>query len=221
MICKRWLSAIWENTAPVRWIRCEPSGEHIIHWTCAVFAHIARKMNNVCIFPHDEVKHDIKLPYIVPNLQLECDMSWYQHTSHGENHSTECENIYFSHSIIFAGGMLYGLGTDSSVMVSGMVFMLLSTVIMFYALGVFYVSIRLNSSVPIDNSPCVDFFLPVDNYLLATSILYYFDLIGHQEIIIHSTMAKKSEQLVNGFPMVVVIVFMMAVLIIFFITCIS
>ena len=67
--------------------------------------------------------------------------------------------------------MLYGLGTDYSVMVSGMVFMLLSTVIMFYALGVFYVSICLNSSVPIDNSPCVDFFLPVHNYLLAAIIL--------------------------------------------------
>ena len=31
-------------------------------------------------------------PYIVLNLQLECDMSWYWYTSHSENHSTECEN---------------------------------------------------------------------------------------------------------------------------------
>ena len=59
-------------------------GEHLIHWTCAVFSHIARKMNNVSIFSHDQVTlllHNIKLPYIVLNLQLECDI--------------ECENIQY------------------------------------------------------------------------------------------------------------------------------
>ena len=30
-----------------------------IHWTCAVFSHIAREMNNVCIFSHDQITHDI------------------------------------------------------------------------------------------------------------------------------------------------------------------
>ena len=53
------LGAIWENTALVQWIRCEPLGEHPIHWTCAVFYHIALKMNNVCIFPHDQVTDNI------------------------------------------------------------------------------------------------------------------------------------------------------------------
>ena len=40
-------------TRPI--IRCEPLGEHLIHWTCALFSHIVRKMNNVCIFSHDQV----------------------------------------------------------------------------------------------------------------------------------------------------------------------
>ena len=86
------LSAIWDNTALVQWIRCEPLGEHLIHWICAVFSQIARKMSNVCIFSHDEVTHDIIIPYVVLNLQLECDMGWYRYTSHSENHSKECEN---------------------------------------------------------------------------------------------------------------------------------
>ena len=34
------LSAIWENTAHVQWMRCSP---HLIHWTSAVFPHIALK----------------------------------------------------------------------------------------------------------------------------------------------------------------------------------
>ena len=84
------LSAIWESTALVQWIRCEPLGEHLIHWTCAVFSHIARKMNNVCIFSHDQVTHDITLPYIVLNLQLEYHMGWYRYTSPSENYSKEC-----------------------------------------------------------------------------------------------------------------------------------
>ena len=32
----------------VQWIRCEPLGEHLIHWTSAISYHIAWKMNNVC-----------------------------------------------------------------------------------------------------------------------------------------------------------------------------
>ena len=48
-----------QQSSNVLWIRCEPFGKHLIHWTCAVFSHIARKMNNVCIFSHDQVTHDI------------------------------------------------------------------------------------------------------------------------------------------------------------------
>ena len=33
------------------------SGEHVIHWTCALCFHIARKMNNVRIFSDDIVTH--------------------------------------------------------------------------------------------------------------------------------------------------------------------
>ena len=65
-ICTDWryangvyLCAILENIALVQWIRCEPLGEHLVHWTCAVFSHIARKMINVCIFSHDKRTHDI------------------------------------------------------------------------------------------------------------------------------------------------------------------
>ena len=47
---------------------------HLIHWTCAVLSHIARKMSNVCILSRDQVKHDIILPYIVLNMHPECDM---------------------------------------------------------------------------------------------------------------------------------------------------
>ena len=32
---------------------------HIIHWTCAVISHIARKMNNVYILSHDQSTHDV------------------------------------------------------------------------------------------------------------------------------------------------------------------
>ena len=36
-----YVCAIWENTALVQRVRCEPLGEHLIHWTSAVFSHIA------------------------------------------------------------------------------------------------------------------------------------------------------------------------------------
>ena len=35
--------AICENTAHVQWIMCSPKGLHLIHWTSAVFSHIALK----------------------------------------------------------------------------------------------------------------------------------------------------------------------------------
>ena len=51
------LSAVWQNTTLVQWIRCEPLGEHIIYWTCAATSHITRKMSTVCISSHDHVTH--------------------------------------------------------------------------------------------------------------------------------------------------------------------
>ena len=36
-------SAICDNTAHVQWIRCSPKGSHLIHWTSAVFSHMALK----------------------------------------------------------------------------------------------------------------------------------------------------------------------------------
>ena len=35
--------AICDNTAHVQWTRCSPKGSHLIHWTSAVFSHIALK----------------------------------------------------------------------------------------------------------------------------------------------------------------------------------
>ena len=58
------LSALWGSTALV-----------LIHRTCAVFSHMALKMNNVCIFSHDQVTHDIHNCHRLQlRLQLECDM---------------------------------------------------------------------------------------------------------------------------------------------------
>ena len=46
MICKRSLfECSTGNTALVQGIRCEPLGEHLIPWTCAVFFRTARKKN--------------------------------------------------------------------------------------------------------------------------------------------------------------------------------
>ena len=52
-------NAIRKNTALDQWIRCEPLGEQLIHWICAVFSHIAQKMNSFCIFSLDQVTYDI------------------------------------------------------------------------------------------------------------------------------------------------------------------
>ena len=53
------MSAMWKYAVLVQWIRCEPLGKHIIHWTSAAYPHIAQQMNNVCIFSHEEVMHYI------------------------------------------------------------------------------------------------------------------------------------------------------------------
>ena len=42
-IMSRCSFAICDNTAHVQWIRCSPKGSHLIHWTSAVFSHIALK----------------------------------------------------------------------------------------------------------------------------------------------------------------------------------
>ena len=61
---------------------------------CCIFTHLT-KINNVCIFLHDQVTHNILLPYIVLNLQLECDTGWYPYTSHSKNQSTECDIVTY------------------------------------------------------------------------------------------------------------------------------
>ena len=43
------LCHVWENTK-IGNFSCEPSGEHLMHLTCAVFSYITRKMS-VCTFP--------------------------------------------------------------------------------------------------------------------------------------------------------------------------
>ena len=48
--------AVLENTAPVQGIRCEPSGEHLIPWRCAVFFHTARKLTPF-VFSHTIVQN--------------------------------------------------------------------------------------------------------------------------------------------------------------------
>ena len=50
---------MWKNTHLSQWIRYEPLGEHLVNWTSAVFSHITRKINSVCIFSHDQETHDI------------------------------------------------------------------------------------------------------------------------------------------------------------------
>ena len=56
-----YMIAIWENTAIVKWIRCEP------FWTCAlyVFGHITHTMNNVCIFSHDKGTREITVKHCI------------------------------------------------------------------------------------------------------------------------------------------------------------
>ena len=56
------------STRPINKVKA--SGEHFIHWTCAVFSHIARKINNVCIFSQDQVTHDITV--------IDCSLNYSQ-----------------------------------------------------------------------------------------------------------------------------------------------
>ena len=50
------LSAVLENTALAQGIRCEPLGEHIIPWTCAVLYHTARKWTPF-VYSHTTVQN--------------------------------------------------------------------------------------------------------------------------------------------------------------------
>ena len=113
------LSAIWGNTALVQWIRCEPLGEHLISWTCAVFFHTALKWTPF-VFSHTIVQNfqRRKEVYSRPTWQttirwwiadaqsITCTCYtaciqhvymfnsgvWYLHTSHNENTTSECGN---------------------------------------------------------------------------------------------------------------------------------
>ena len=77
IIARNGLRQSWFNVVPAS--RCSfefDMGKYSTRSTCAVLSHIARKVNHVCIFSHDQVtlSHDIIPPYIVHNLHLECDM---------------------------------------------------------------------------------------------------------------------------------------------------
>ena len=41
--CSFFVRYIWWNIAHFQWIRCSSKGSHLIHWTSAVFSHIALK----------------------------------------------------------------------------------------------------------------------------------------------------------------------------------
>ena len=77
------------------WVRYGKIQHSFNHWTCAVFSHIARKNEHRLYFLTRSTHTWHIQPYIVLNLQLECDMGWYQYTSHSENQCTECENTQF------------------------------------------------------------------------------------------------------------------------------
>ena len=51
-----YLSAVLENTALVQGIRCEPLGENLFPWTCAVFSHSARKWI-LFVFSHTTIQN--------------------------------------------------------------------------------------------------------------------------------------------------------------------
>ena len=88
------LSTIWENTALVQWIKCEPLGEHLIHWTCAVFLPYRTKNEHRLYFLTRSSYTWHNCHRLQLKLQLKCDMGWYQYTSHGDNYCAECENKY-------------------------------------------------------------------------------------------------------------------------------
>ena len=46
-----WQTSCMGNTADVQWLKCLPKGSQLIHWTCVVFFHIARKWTPLfCIY---------------------------------------------------------------------------------------------------------------------------------------------------------------------------
>ena len=64
---------IWANTALVQRRMCEYLGEYFVHWSCAVFSHIARKMNYVCISLRDHDRNDCYTLQFKP--EQECDIN--------------------------------------------------------------------------------------------------------------------------------------------------
>ena len=87
------LSAIWENTTLVQWIRCEPLGEPLIHWTCPVFSRTKNEQRLYFLTRSRHTWHNCHR--LLFKLQLECDMGWYRYPSHSENYCAECENYLF------------------------------------------------------------------------------------------------------------------------------
>ena len=61
---------------------------------CCIFTYRTKNVQRLYFLTRSPHTWHI-LPYIVLNLQLECDMGWYRYTSHSENHSTECEKKYY------------------------------------------------------------------------------------------------------------------------------
>ena len=69
------LSVIWGNQHS-----CVPLDEFIFSKTCgAVYTNIAREMNNVCIFSHDQVAHDITVIHCSSNYSRV--VRYYMHTA--------------------------------------------------------------------------------------------------------------------------------------------
>ena len=84
-------SVIWGNTSLIQSIRCEPLGEHIIHWRSAVFFIISLKRNSICS----------DLSSVVIRKRAQCDMGWYRYTYHSKKYCTKCDMgwyRYTSHS---------------------------------------------------------------------------------------------------------------------------
>ena len=77
-----------------KWIGGEPSDENLIHWTSAVFSQIAQILSEQILYfltRSGYTWHNCHTFHL--KLQLS-GLSRY--TSHGENHSTECENSVLS-----------------------------------------------------------------------------------------------------------------------------
>ena len=87
------LSAVLENTALVQGIKCEPSGEHLVPWTCAVFFQTARKWTPFDFFSHDCRQYLYKM-YTCSTT--ECGIGWYRYTSHSKNKTLHWTSVYIS-----------------------------------------------------------------------------------------------------------------------------